>query len=164
MFPPEMDRLLTLAEIAVAMAGFSAIVVLFRRRTSGTWLAADADRFNGMIVHSVSATALCLVPAIIGVFTTDPAQVWRIASSVLGLQVLLHAGIVVFYLASTGLAGSILVATGGSTVVALQVLNVTGIGFSAEPGPYLLGVCWHLIQAGGLFTRLVWVGEASIER
>ena len=43
-------------EISVALAGFSAIVVLFRRGESGTWLPRDADRFHGMILHAAAAT------------------------------------------------------------------------------------------------------------
>ncbi|MGH0030657.1 MAG: hypothetical protein ACQGVC_12760 [Myxococcota bacterium] len=164
MFPPESERLLTLAEIAVAMAGFSAIVVLFKRREPGTWLATDADRFNGMIVHSMMAAALCGLPMLIGVFTHDVHRLWTIASAVMGLQVAGHAGLVLFYLQTTQRWAAAIVGAGGLTVVVLQVLNVLGIGFDAEFGPYVVGVCWHLFHTGMLFTMLVWVREESIER
>ena len=57
------DVLFTVAEIAVALAGFSAVVVLFKRRDSGRWRAADADRFHGMVVHGVLHEGLDVVQA-----------------------------------------------------------------------------------------------------
>jgi hypothetical protein len=164
MFADEMDRLMTLAEIAIAMAGFSSIVVLFKRRDSGTWLAADADRFNGMIVHSVAAAGLCLLPAVLSVFTDDAGLVWRLASAAMGVQVLLHASVVAFHLTHTGRGPALAVCAGGLGVVALQALNVLGIVFDADPGPFRIGVIWHLLHAGFLFSLLVVVGNASIER
>ncbi len=53
-----MDTLLTLA-------GFSAVVVSFKKRDANTWLKLDADRFHGMILHAILAL-LSLLPAISG--------------------------------------------------------------------------------------------------
>lgn len=163
MFSEELDRLLTLAEIAIGMAGFSAIVVLFKRRDSGTWLAADADRFNGMILHSMIGVALCILPALIGAFSQDVGFVWRVASAILGLQVLTHSGLVIFALSTTGPGAALVVGAGGLVVVALQVVNVLDLGSSTGFGPYLVGVLWHLLHAGFLFAALIWVRAASIE-
>ncbi len=53
-----MDTLLTLA-------GFSAVVVSFKKRDANTWLKLDADRFHGMILHAILAL-LSLLPAVSG--------------------------------------------------------------------------------------------------
>ncbi len=38
-----MNTLLTLAEVAITMAGFSAVVVIFKKPDTNTWLKLDAD-------------------------------------------------------------------------------------------------------------------------
>lgn len=157
-----METLYTLAEIAVGMAGFSAIVVVFRRRDSGIWRATDADRFNGMIVHSIAAVFFCVLPAVIASFSGDESRIWRIGSGVLGVQVLVHV-VVVLRLSTTPPLGRALVGTFGAAVVGLQALNVSGILFSGAFGPYLLGVVWHLMHAGALFVMLVWVDGGAID-
>lgn len=156
------DTLPTLAEIAVGLAGFSAIVVIFKRRDAGTWLVADADRFHGMIVHSMVAAALCFVPAAVAVFTDASRTIWALSSGLLGVQVLAHT-LLVLRLASTSSPNRLAVALGGGAVVVLQGLNVLGLGFDREPGPYVLGVLWHLAHAGILFVMLVWVRSEAIE-
>ena len=50
----ETELLFTVAEISVALAGFSAVVVLFKRRDSGKWRAADANRFKKSHIHEDS--------------------------------------------------------------------------------------------------------------
>lgn len=51
----ETDLLFGLAELSVGLAGFSAIVVLFRRRETGKWRVGDAERFRGIVLHAISA-------------------------------------------------------------------------------------------------------------
>lgn len=158
----EEDLLFTLAEIAVAMAGFSAVVVVFRRRDQVGWAPADADRFNGMVLHSMASAFFCVLPSLLRVFTEDPALVWSFGSAAIGVQILAHC-IVVYRLPSTG--GSAL----GSLIAGLAVgflcgLNVLGIGFDREFRPYLVGVLWHVLQAGVLFVMLVWVRADDVQR
>ena len=151
--------LYSLAEIAVTIAGFSAIVVLFKRSDSGTWRPADADRFNGMLIHAMAAVFFCVLPSLIAVFETNEGTIWSIASAVLGVQIVGHA-IVIFRLEAIGLRGRLfLVMALGAAV--LQILNVFAIHFSREFGPYLVGVLWHVLHAGGLFVSLVWARSSD---
>ncbi len=155
------NTLLTFAEIAIALAGFSAIVVLFKRRETGTWLPEHADRFIGMVVHAMAAAFFCVLPVVVAAFASGTVT-WSICSASLGVQVIVHV-IAVLRLSSTGRLGRVGVVLGGSAVVLVQLLNVFGIGFSREFGPYLVGVLWHLLHAGGLFVALVWVPAESID-
>lgn len=158
----ELDTLFTLAEIAIGMAGFSAIVVLFKRRDSGAWAADDADRFNGMVLHSIAAAFFCILPSVLDVFTGDPAWTWTLGSALLGAQVLAHV-VIVLRLPSSSLAVRISVGSMGLLVVVLQLANAAGLGFAREFGPYLVGVLWHMFQAGLLFVSLIWVRAADVE-
>lgn len=159
MLMTESDTLYALAEVSIAIAGFSAIVVLFKRGESGSWVAGDADRFNGMLLHSMAAATFCVLPSIIVVFVANEAIVWSIASTVLGAQIVGHS-VVIFRLRSTDSLGRASLGI-AAIVVGLQVLNVFSVHFSREFGPYLVGVLWHLLHAGGLFVSLVWVRSSD---
>lgn len=160
--PSEADTLLTLAEIAVGLAGFSAIVVSFKRRDSGSWRRADADRFNGMVGHSLMAMAFCLLPVVAATFVSEARLVWAWTSGLLALQIAAHTTVIVF-LASTGITGRVTTSLGGIAAVVLLAGNALGIGVDAAFGPYLFGVAWHLAHASVLFLMLVWVPADAIE-
>lgn len=151
----EFETLYALVEISVALAGFSAIVVLFKRSDSGKWLAADADRFNGMLTHAMAAALFCILPPLISVFSTDETVIWSIASGILGVQIVIHS-VVIWWLPSADLfvRSYLLMALGA---VILQFLNVAEIHYAREFRPYLFGVLWHLVTAAILFMSLVWV-------
>lgn len=156
------DTLLTLAEIAVGLAGFSSVVVIFKRREGGSWRLEDADRFNGMILHAVAAVLLCLVPMVLEVFTGAGHAQWVAASGLLGLQVAGHSAAIVA-LSSTGPIARWAVLGTGLAVAALQGANALGLGAPPRAGPYVVGVVWHLVLAGGLFVALVWVPSDSVD-
>ena len=156
----ESETLPSLAEIAITIAGFSAIVVVFKQRDSGEWLPDDAHRFHGMLSHAMFAAFFCLFPSLISVFTADQSLIWSIASSALGVQLFANC-IIIFRLPSGGWPArlSLLLSLGA---FALQVLNVTAVYFSHEFRPYLGGVLLHVFQAGALFVSLVWLPSSGI--
>ena len=153
--------LFPLAEIAVALAGFSAIVVIFRRRDSGKWRAGDADRFHGMVLHAVAATFFCLLPSIIGIFVESTQFVWNICSAVLGLQIVTHVALVLRFTSTSGASRAILPL--GFVAATLQACNLLGLGFDHDFAPYLFGVLWHVFQSGLLFVWLIWIAAEDIE-
>ena len=157
----EQGTLFTVAEMAIGMAGFSAIVVMFKRRGSGRWDPADADRFNGMLLHSIAAGFFCILPSVLQTFTREVATTWLLGSAALGLQVLVHTCIVL-RLPSSSWRVKALVGILGLLVAALQLANVTRLGFDREFGPYLVGVLWHMFQAGLLFLMLIWVRASDV--
>lgn len=158
---PEFETLYALAEIAVALAGFAAIVVLFKRDDSGRWKRADADRFNGMLLHAMAAGFFCIFPPLLSVFTTDASRVWTIGSIVLGTQIVAHSWKIFRLPSSTVLVQILLVVPVG--IVMLQVLNAIGVIYSGEFRPYLVGVLWHVFQSGLLFVSLVFVRESDTQ-
>ncbi len=54
--------LIAVAEIAVAIAGFSGIAAALRHRASDTWPVDDRDRFADLVTHSGIALFASLVP------------------------------------------------------------------------------------------------------
>ena len=145
----------------MALAGFSAIVVLFKRRESGKWLATDADRFQGMVVHAMYAAAFCLLPWVVRLFSTQPPIVWSIASGLLGAQLVCHVTIILRLPTSSVRAR--LIASAGFVVAALQFANALGVGFAHELRPYVVGILWHMFHAGMLFVMLVLIAPEHIQ-
>jgi hypothetical protein len=78
------ENLAVLAEIAVGLAGFSSIVVVFRRGSdSGSWKPEDVARFRIMIEASLVAALFAILPAALrGLGLMNP-QLWPIVSALL---------------------------------------------------------------------------------
>ena len=162
MNPNETSLLLSLAQVAVTLAGFSAIVVLFGRGDSGRWRRAQADRFHGMVVHAMVAVLFCLLPLLAGVFSTDRALIWNVVSAVLGIEIVLHVTAVLFLASSADTRIRMSVGVGYLVAVVL-FMNVAGVMFNHEFRAYLIGVLWHVIMSGLLFVMLIWVPRAEVD-
>ena len=91
------NTLLSLAEVAIALAGFSAIVVVLKRSVEGKWSAAHADQFNGMVIHAVFAVVFCLLPMLFNIVVQDISTTLHILCAVMGVQVVLHSVAVMFF-------------------------------------------------------------------
>ena len=157
-----MDTLLTLAEVSVAMAGFSSIVVMFKRRESETWRKADADRFNGMILHSMLAVAFSFLPFTFTLLAVSESYSFQFCSGLLaiitGLQVVITSRLE----SSGALWIKTQVIVGGLTTAVLQALGAFGVFPEHGLGIYFLGVFWHLTQAGALFVMLIWIPGSMV--
>ncbi len=158
----ETEVLFSLAQVAVALAGFSAIVVLFGRGESGRWRRAQADRFHGMVVHAMVAVLFCLLPLLIGVFTADRTIIWNLSSALLGVEIVGHVSAVLFMSSTVGARVRSFIAI-GYLFGAVQFMNVAGIEFDHEFRAYLAGVVWHVIMSGLLFLMLIWVPDADVD-
>lgn len=155
------DTLLSLAEVAITLAGFSAIVVVFKRNQQGRWDVVHADQFHGMVIHAAVAVAFCVLPTALNVFVQDAATTLRIACAVLGVQVCLHSLGVMFFSTTSRLAKGLL--SLGLLVGLLQFGVFTDWGAHREFDLYLFGIIWHILQAGLLFVMLIWVPAKDID-
>ncbi len=155
------DILLALAEVAVALAGFSAIVVVLKRGVTGQWTRHDADRFHGMIIHAIAAIIFCLLPMIVDVVVQDAVTTLHICCAIIGVQMIAHAIGVMFF--STSSLLSRLSLSVGVVFGLLQFAVFADWGAHRELVLYTLGVIWHILQAGLLFVLLVWIPRTAIE-
>ncbi|NKC00700.1 MAG: hypothetical protein GKR90_19705 [Pseudomonadales bacterium] len=155
------ETLLSLAEVAIALAGFSAVVVVMKRTTSGKWTRGDADRFHGMAIHAVFAVLFCFLPTLINVLVQDPVGTMHVACAVLGVQIVGHC-IGAMRLGSSGLVAKISLFV-GVLFGLLQFTVFTDWGVQRELELYIVGVLWHILQAGILFVGLIWIAAERIE-
>jgi hypothetical protein len=155
----ESEILLTIAEIAVAFAGFSSIVVVFRNREVEVWESLDTFRYQGMLAGSLATAALATVPLVVFWLSVPSHLVWRVSSGVLFVWFLLVIlSQLRFRSLFPALAGKALFFVFFSTSVATAIalaLNSTGMAFQGTAGTFLIGITWTLILSGWQFFQLV---------
>jgi len=76
------DALSTVAELAVAFAGFSGIVAALDRREQGSLFPEDRMRFAALIGASLSTTAFALLPFALLEMFSDASHAWAVSSAV----------------------------------------------------------------------------------
>jgi hypothetical protein len=149
------------AQIAVALAGFAGVVVVFRRESIHEWSPLDRFRLGLLLSNSILPLGLCVIALLF--LTVEPALtgVWRWCSGVtfvaflvfaitintssrrLGLKQLQGASAnFIFY--------SFTILGWGATL--LQLYNVTLLGAF---WPFFAGIVLQLVAAMLQFTRMI---------
>lgn len=152
--------LTVIASIAVAIAGFSGVVVALTGKTAASFSA--LERLNLRILLQVSAFALLfsLVPLILH-RAFEPATAWRTSMLLYGLVHLMDAG---FFLLKTRKLNSpsrlqrLAPAIGSAIAVVQLVLGLVGSIKFVEL-VYLLVLLWHLAIAGMGFVHLIFASR-----
>ncbi|PYL61337.1 MAG: hypothetical protein DMF24_07455, partial [Verrucomicrobia bacterium] len=80
------------AQIAVALAGFAGVVVVFRRESVHEWSPIDKFRLRALLLNSVLPLGLCMIALLLLTIEPAPTGVWRWCSAI-ALVVLLFFGI-----------------------------------------------------------------------
>jgi hypothetical protein len=153
------EILLTIAEVAVALAGFGGIAAGLGYRARGAWN--DQDRFRLLVMVSVSLGLVfaCLAPYTLLSAGIGPA--WQIAS---GLTLLIPVGNIViqYRLFRHGLPSGFSLTTTLSilmsnvaALVLLSLIIVQATGGYASEGIYVASVFFLLFSPAVLFLRLI---------
>lgn len=71
------EALSTAAQIAVTLAGFAGVVVVFRRESVHDWPAIDKYRLRLLLMNSVLPLALCTVGSLLLSIKPAMAEIWR---------------------------------------------------------------------------------------
>jgi hypothetical protein len=77
----EKDLLLTIAEVSVGLAGFSAIVGLLGNRSGRSGIKVDALRLQVMLEMALLVAAGAFLPVVISLFELDIRTSWRISTA-----------------------------------------------------------------------------------
>ena len=156
------EALSTTAQVAVALAGFAGVVVVFRSGSVHEWSKIDRFRLRILLINSAVPLALCLVGHLLLTANISPATIWRWAS---GFAAVLFFPIAIVYLrAFRSFSRAELKTAGGSkslsyvslafgvTVSAVQLYNVAVLGAF---WPFFLGIISLLLASVLQFVRLV---------
>jgi hypothetical protein len=155
---PGTDELLTTAQLAMALAGFSGVVSVFMQ--SGPLEKTDGLRFLIIFASGISVLALSFVPLVLNYAGLDSSSLWRISSLV---QFLAFGGNLVYFgprLLSSDVPkpplAIMVVATGGNwLMLGLQVANVIGWPMSPGPFAYLAGLWIFLVSSATFFAGII---------
>jgi hypothetical protein len=158
----ESDVLLSMAEVAVALLGFAAIITVFRQRDA--WR--PDGRFWAMIAAGVGTLVFSLFPLPFLFGGSAPASTWQVCSALLGLYALGYCVLLADSFRRDRAAGSasnvpIFSVVFGGSALAGAFLLVSAIGYLGDPQfwPYLVGLIWFQVLTATLFVRLlvVWL-------
>ena len=75
------ELLIAIAQIAVALAGFSGLIAAIRTAAPEGWHPRDVWSLSWMLGASIGALLFALLPAWLALFGMDEAGVYRIASA-----------------------------------------------------------------------------------
>ena len=161
----------TMAEVSVALAGFTGVVAAFGQRR-GQWSATDTVRFRVMLSTSFLALGICVLPFAVHHMGAEPAATWAISSALLAgvlvIMLLLNTHWVRQLGARKDASFRMWVFLSAYSLVSVAavclVLNALGIGFHRAFGPYFLALCCVLLNCALMFIRLLsFVGQQFAE-
>jgi hypothetical protein len=155
------DELLTLAELAIGLAGFSGVVVAFTYR--GELEAIDRVRFIMLLSIAVSTAVLAFVPFAFAQAASTEAAVWQRSSGVFLVWGIVLGGLIGPRLRRTALeSGAAIPVPFLFTVWALTILNLLlqlantiGSPFTPGPLPYVAGLVIWIVFSAFFFGFLV---------
>lgn len=158
------DALLTVAEFAVAIAGFTSVVVVFGHR-GGEWRPVDRFRIANALWQSFGAGFFALLPSALQLLGLEGEGLWRVASALLmtfllGILTLTSRNIRRLEPDDRAFLGRVVpAAMAGGTFVntALQLWNASGLGPAPGPGLYFVGLLLLLTAAAVAFVRTIFL-------
>jgi hypothetical protein len=154
----------TIAEVSVALAGFTGVVAAFGQRGGERWSVTNVFRFTAMLGASFSALFYALFPFLLHHLGFSEITIWRLGSAAVALELVLLVGgrlspslrkhfHEVMNEASRALAVFVLALV--TVVTVTQVLNAVGNFPERSFGAYLVGIAYFLFIASLMFVRLV---------
>ena len=158
------ETLSTVAELALGLAGFTGVLVVLGRQP-GRFSPAESFRLAVLLVGSLSALFLSLVPLILHDFGLAGVHLWRVSSGLMATSLLCSGAYLAKPLArfrgseSEAYSAWVLASlTGGAAfVLILQVVNLTGFLWPTGQGPYSFGLLFLLAGAVVQFVRILFV-------
>jgi hypothetical protein len=151
------NALLTVAQVAIGLAGFSAILVALSGKPH-QWTPVDAFRIRNILAFSFQSVFLSLIPFVLAFFSLPESTIWKVSPLIIAIAtfgdvLLVLSG--VYRLSrperavlKTGVVSTVIAIL--STVGAVELLAAFGI-IRAAPGVFFLG----LIVLLGVSTILV---------
>ena len=150
--------LITYVQVAVAISGFSGIVVSLGKRGRGEWSYHERQLLYTLLGTSGGCALLSALPLVLASTGIAEPTVWSASS---GCSVVLQLGLMVArarqvvrdadtlarerWMVAGGFAG-------GVVCVALQLVNCVWLGVA---WPHLAAITWHLALSFIVFVRLV---------
>src|SRR2546423_11980168 len=149
------------AQVAVALAGFAGVVVVFRPQSLHQWSRLDRTRLQLLLHNSICPLGYALFAILLLSVRPAPENIWRWCS-VFALLFQVPGAITAgrntraagkeIYKDVSGRLLFYSLATVGIGVLILQLLNVAWLNLF---WPFFLAIIWHLMAGAIQFMRMV---------
>jgi hypothetical protein len=158
---PELELLLTLAEVAVAFAGFASLVSILGQKTSADHSLVLGTRMRAMLLTSLLVTGFAFVPPVVSRYGVGERATWRLSNVLLLLAV---AGYLVWIMTTFRALARERPPNPFQRRVILPVLNLTFLALAAvlllnsivaSPALYITALMILLFQGGFAFALIV---------
>lgn len=161
------NALLTLAQVAIGLAGFSAILVALSGKPH-LWTPVDAFRIRHILVFSFQSVFLSLTPIVLAFFSLPPATVWKAslliaALATFGDVVLVLSGVYRLSREQRAILNALVVATVTAVLfvtAAVELAAAFGV-FGPAPGVLFLGLVVLLGVSTVLVARFLFARPAD---
>lgn len=150
------------AQIAVALAGFAGVVVVFRRESVHEWSAVDKLRLRLLLGNSLLPLGLCIMGMVLLTIKPMPLGIWRWCSGIAFVISLLFAITTTKYFRHLEVRQAqreratrfifYLVAMFGIAANVLQLYNAAFLGVF---WPFFIGIAFQVITALFQFARMI---------
>jgi hypothetical protein len=156
------EVLLTIAEVAVAFAGFASLVGMLGQQSAVDDPRVLGVRMRAMLLSSLFVVMFSLFPLVLNAYGLHEGSVWIASSLILVLTAILYLRWLVRSLRSLGVVGirpsrfqiRVVVPILFFSVAIVCILLLVNV-FVASPGIYLTGLSLLLIQSGFAFCLIV---------
>ena len=157
------DLLQTIAEIAIALAGFTGVVAFLGERARGKWRSVDLFRFSNLLGTSIAALLLSFAPILLFKLGAPEAAAWRSSSGLIAVYLVIGLLRSIRGLRSLPKRERLEIPAPALSVVfvimaavgALLVSNAAGFAYPGESGPVLVGLVSLLGFSSFQFVRLL---------
>jgi len=160
------EVLTVVAEIAIALAGFTGIVVAYRQRGLEEFLPHELIRLRFMLGVACTTLLFALLPFVPHYCGLSPTANWVASSSAMATGLVALGLIICFrtrsHLNRLSLAWFTAYVAGSGLFGVMVLANALELFFAAGPGLYLAGLGWLLFVSTSLFVRLI-LGPVSPE-
>jgi len=150
------------AQIAVALAGFAGVVVVFRREAVHEWSAVDKLRLRLLLGNSILPLGLCMLGMLLLTVEPMPPGIWRWCSGITVVATLLFVAAITKIYRRLNLQNVqrerdtrfiyYVFGTFGVIAMLLQLLNIAFLGAF---WPFFAGIVYQLITATAQFARMI---------
>lgn len=149
-------------QIAIALAGFASLVSVIGAREGGDPPMLDANRLQNLVDTSLLVVVFSLLPGVFATLAGDVANIWRAASALYTLCLLVW-GVVAWRRQHRLRKAGIPVRRGWALVLWICYgLGTASLGLGAAGGPswpasgfYALGLMFNLIGASLIFVLVI---------
>lgn len=158
----------TVSEVSIAFAGFSGLIVLFRKK-AGPLTDVEKYRLKVLLTLAFGAMFLAFMPELIQYFGAPAKKLWILASCILSIYSMVF--LIWWIAASRQLMKSVpeifnwfaisRMAVGHIVVVLLQFGVVFSLIEQSSIGVYIAALLWYLVHAAQQFTRMLFFQPKS---